>query len=338
MFATPTGLSLDDFGATSGWTESYFRRLIGDVNGDGFADIVGISTSGNYASYGTASGSFTPVVPLGFVAYPSTLYGNIALADVSGDGRADIVNFAFDGVTLALGQADGTFGINTTASTDFGVHYNGWDSQDEFPRLLEDVNGDGRADIVGFGYAGVWVSLAQNYETGPAFAPKSLGIADFGTDQGWYDDNIYHREVADVNGDGRVDIIGFGDDGVSVSLSNGDGTFAPMVFALADFGRDQGWSTQDLFPRIMGDVNGDGRADIVGFGIEGVYVALARADGTFAAPTLDIADFTARQGWTSQALFPRALADINHDGRIDIVGFGNDGVLVGLNTGSHFGI
>ena len=40
-----------------------------------------------------------------------------------------------------------------------------------------------------------------------------------------------------------------------------------------------GWASQDIYPRLLGDVNGDGRADIVGFGVAGAYTALGQADG-----------------------------------------------------------
>jgi hypothetical protein len=42
--------------------------------------------------------------------------------------------------------------------SNFGAVAGGW-RIDRHPRLTADVNGDGRADIVGFGNAGVWVSL-----------------------------------------------------------------------------------------------------------------------------------------------------------------------------------
>ena len=41
----------------------------------------------------------------------------------------------------------------------------------------------------------------------------------------------------------------------------------------------RGWSSDDLYPRELADVNGDGLADIVGFGIAGVTVALATGAG-----------------------------------------------------------
>ena len=82
-------------------------------------------------------------------------------------------------------------------------------------------------------------------------------------------------------GDGRADIVGFGDDGVWTALSNGDGTFQPARFVLSDFGVNNGWRV-DQHPRFLADLTGDGRADIVGFGDDGVWIAL----NTFTTPAL----------------------------------------------------
>ncbi len=71
---------------------------------------------------------------------------------------------------------------------------------------------------------------------------------------GWSSDNTFHRELADVNGDGRADIVGFGNAGMYVSMANADGTFAPSALKLAEFGTQAqagGWSSQDAFPRHM---------------------------------------------------------------------------------------
>ena len=72
-----------------------------------------------------------------------------------------------------------------------------------------------------------------------------------------------------------ADIVGFGADGVHVSLATGDGHFAPSTVELAFFGTNAGWSSNDTYPRELADVNGDGMADIVGFGNVGVYVSQA---------------------------------------------------------------
>jgi hypothetical protein len=82
-------------------------------------------------------------------------------------------------------------------------------------------------------------------------------------------------------------------------------------------------------------VNGDGLADIVGFGQAGVYVSLATGAGHFAAPTLQVANFgPGAGGWSSDNLYPRELADVNGDGTADIVGFGQAGVYESLAIGT----
>src|SRR5438270_11188995 len=68
------------------------------------------------------------------------------------------------------------------------------------------------------------------------------------------------------------DLVGFGDSGVWTALSNGDGTFRGPHFVVNNFGIDQGWQVAK-HPRFMADITGDGKADIVGFGDAGVWVA-----------------------------------------------------------------
>ncbi len=134
------------------------------------------------------------------------------------------------------------------------------------------MNGDGRADIVGFGQSGVFVSLASASGTG-AFSDPTFVLSNFGQASGWATQDGYARVLGDVNGDGMADIVGFGQAGVWVSLATGSGNFANPAFGLANFGQASGWSSDDLFHRELGDINGDGKADIVGFGQAGVWAA-----------------------------------------------------------------
>ena len=131
------------------------------------------------------------------------------------------------------------------------------------------------------------------------------------------------RFLADLTGDGRADIVGFGDAGVYVSLNHGDGTFSEPTLAVANFGFDAGGWRVERHPRYLADLTGDGRADIVGFGDAGVYVSLNHGDGTFSEPTLASGNFgylpePASGGWR----ITRFLADLTGDGRADIVAFG----------------
>lgn len=263
------------------------------------------------------------------------------LADVNGDNRADIVGFGLDNVFVSLARGNGTFSTAQVGFSDgLTVNNGGWSSQDIYPRQLADVNGDGLADIVAFGLDNVFVSLAKGDGT---FNPAQVGLSDGFTvnDGGWINQHTTLRQLADVNGDGLADIVGFGLDNVFVSLARGDGTFEQGQVGLSDgfTVNDGGWSSdidfQVQYPRLLADVNGDGRADIVGFGLNDVYVSLAKEDGTFQSAQVGLADgFTVNDGWANQNRYPRQLADVNEDGRIDIVGFGQDRIYVSLGNGN----
>lgn len=228
---------------------------------------------------------------------------------------------------VALAKADGTFEPSKLAIADYGAGVQGWVNNDTFPRIVADLNGDGRADILGFANFGAIVSLANADGT---YQNSQLAIGDFGASFGWNSQATFRRALADVNGDHKLDLVGFGNSAVIVALGNGDGTFAPTKVGIADFGYAQGWGNPDATPRTLADVNGDGRADIVGFGPAGTMVALANSDGTFQTAKLATTDFGTNAGWTSQASDPRLLGDINNDGWNDIMAFARAGLVVAL--------
>lgn len=198
------------------------------------------------------------------------------LADVSGDGRADIVGFGDPGTFVAYGQTAGTFTAPALRLRNFGTAQ-GWNNARHL-RTVVDVDVDGRADLVGFGNAGASVSCAQPDGT---FTPVTLEIGDFGYHQGWRVDQ-HAREVTDVISDGTADVVGFGYSGVSVAHGRANSSteipcpkssFGEPFLKAGEFGFNDGWS-QDRHPRLLGDVNGDGREDVVGFGYSATYVEL----------------------------------------------------------------
>src|SRR2546427_11086504 len=72
------------------------------------------------------------------------------------------------------------------------------------------------------------------------FGPPQFSLSAFGPGAGWSSQNRNPRLLADINNDGNADIVGFGADGVYVSLANGTGGFvAATVFA----GGSSSWRT-----------------------------------------------------------------------------------------------
>lgn len=277
-----------DFGSDAGWVAESHPRALGDVNGDGRADVVGFGEYGVSLAYSTGSGFSNGVYSLGAFhrassSWPDTVSAPRMVADVNGDGRADLVGFNATGTVVSLSQCQGVCNANTQfaapvlALAAFGSSSSqgGWDGI-RHPRRMADVNGDGKADIVGFSEWGVIVALSTSTATTVSFAPPALWLADFGADAsvGGWSSADYPRRMGDLNGDGKADIIGFGHDYVWVAFSNGT-TFLPAQRVLKNFTVASGtWIS--TFPRIVGDVDNDGKADLVGSSFLGTQAFLGK--------------------------------------------------------------
>ena len=349
IVAKDNDFTVNDANYGRGWTSfDEYPRQLGDVNGDGRADVVAFAHNSIGVALGQADGTFGSVITarnsdytFNGWEYESFDERPRQVADVNGDGRADIVAFGGIKVYTSLGQANGTFGSHITAKNSaFTADVWGYKSFDKRPRQVADVNGDGRADIVAFGRIEVYTALGQEDGTfGSVIVAKDDDFTVV-NGLGWSSFDKYPRHVADVNGDGRADIVGFGNDAVYTALGQANGTFGKTIearnddFTVNDSNYGRGWTSFDKYPRQLADVNGDGRADIVGFADDSVGFALGQADGTFSSVILaKDDDFTVNDGgWNSFNRNPRQVADVNGDGSADIVGFGNDDVLVSLKV------
>jgi RHS repeat-associated protein len=244
----------------------------------------------------------------------------------------DILGFGPDHVQVSLADKNGNMQAPTNWYSGFTKNNGGW-QEDKFPRLLGDVNGDGLPDIVGFGEAGVYVALND----GKKFVDAGTWSRAMTYNLEWRTDN-HPRHLADWNGDGMMDLVGFGYNGVEVHLSTGK-TFTQIVRQGDNnkFGSGN-WQISEE-PRIVQDINGDGMADIIGFQGDGnVVVALSTGMGM---KTIDkwhtSTTFTDKTDWTGENN-PRFLSDVNGDGLPDLVGYGNHEMFVVINSGGDAGM
>jgi Bacterial Ig-like domain (group 3)/FG-GAP-like repeat/FG-GAP repeat len=283
---------------------------VADFNNDGKSDLAVVnqgqfSTSTSQSSLsvllGDGHGSFQPAVTT-IVLNSGQATGNsgtAAVGDFNGDGLTDVAlntaGPAGPAVEVLLGKGDGSFRpdplILPVGQTPFSV-------------AVGDFDRNGALDLVTANSNGT-VSLLLN-NGGGSFRPH-IDLAVGGVPRA--------VAVGDFNGDGRLDVAAAQQlsNTVSVLLGNGDGTFArPQSFAAS--GQDFTFTPSSI---AVGDVNGDGRSDLVINLIGGedsvvsqLGVLLGNGDGTFRAPILQSPD-------TSGADGDVALGDFNNDGRLD---------------------
>ncbi len=267
-----------EFRSDPGFDTGYpgLPRAFADVNGDGRADycrfvgnVPGVFLSCALAAADGRFGSYdfnsSPDLMFGYGSLPRTF------ADVNGDGRADYCRFVQGQrgrfLSCALATADGGFG-NLDVNSDPGLAA----GHARLPRALVDANSDGRADYCRFVGTGSDMFLSCILATaGGRFGPyviRSVSVG-AGFDLGL---SSFPKGLGDVTGDGRVDYCRFvGSAAVprlSCAAANGNGGFGghDVTSALAVAG---GTTAISLglpgLPRMLGDVNADGRADFCRF-------------------------------------------------------------------------
>ncbi len=201
--------------------------VIGDFNGDGKPDLATANSTSNNISILLNHGNGT--FPT-HVEYPTGLMpGNIISGDFNGDGKLDLVVTTETGMSLLLGNGDGTF----QPHLDSVIGEAG-------PFATGDFNSDGKLDLA--------VSTQQDAQplvillgngdgTFQAAAPSAGAVGGY-------------PAVGDFNADGKPDLLLSGS---TIMLGNGDGTFREP------FGVSGGTGIVAVV-----DINHDGVPDVVG--------------------------------------------------------------------------
>jgi len=295
----------------------------------GIADIVGFGTTGVVILRNSVNLQTVAVIAnFGYDAGGWRTEKHVRLlGDTTGDRSTDIIGFGENDVWISVNNGNNTFQSPKSVLADFSYAAGGWRVEKHI-RFVADIRKTGYVDIVGFGDAGILVS--RNNGSG-GFGPAELALADFGYNSGWRLDR-HLRFLADVNGNGLPDVVGFGENHVFIGLNNGNGTFQPARSVINNFTVGAGGWQIDKHPRVVADLTGNGRADILGFGEAGVWVSLNNGSGSFGPVTKVVDNFAYAQGWRVEK-HPRFVADLTGNRRGDIVGFGDAGVYVSLNNG-----
>ena len=264
-------------------------RYLVDMDDDGYPDILGINSDGVwFARWDPSVNAFaTPVsvstqMKMDNAAVTGDCMGvdrqPIYLADMNGDGFADLVYVRMDGVHVMLwNPATQSFlAPNTTVFTEFKSDYR---KNTLYPTWLIDMNGDGYPDLVNFSSGGIRVALWN----GTSFNPSTLWTAEFPTSSSTNTGN-FPRRIVDLNGDGYPDVLEFRSDGVWAAMSNGQGKIFPATLWTSEFAgmtkdayNGNTWQIDTKTPRHLMDIDGDGIPEIVAFGDQDTRIATPTA-------------------------------------------------------------
>jgi hypothetical protein len=338
VVAAPAFLASNQFADGAGWGLPQFTSTVraADFNGDHIADFYGRGAAGIYLQLGSypgvwggsglVSSFFSDASGWGDPAYDVS----VQAADVDGDGQADLVGRGIEGVWVQLNLGGGqAFGPPMLAAPFFN-DATGWGVPQYAGTIrFADVNGDGMADIIGRGIAGVYVALAVG---GGHFAAPYLASSWFSDAIGFGQAQYYVSfGVADVNGDGLADLFERGGGGVYVQLATGGGGFGAPYLAASMFTDQAGFAVGPYRYAQVADLNGDGRPDIFERGIAGVYVQYGTGGGQFGPGQLVENFFSDANAWGNPEFAANVHAyDLNWDGVADLYGRGGAGVYVEL--------
>lgn len=306
---------------------------IGDFNNDGKLDIAWVGSSFLNVSLGKGNGTFQAPVASSISVFPYFLI----TGDFNGDGKLDLAGVDSSTLVIFLGNGDGTFtqtwgvpnranGLNFIAAADFNedghldLYVTGADTGRQWFQIYLG-NGDGTfvagqtyfnsyfagSPAIGDFNADGKLDLAVPEETQPYGVDVFLGNADGTFHELGISDVALWLVAADMNQDGKLDLVANDIDANCIMLGNGDGTFT-----------QSGCGGYGGVIAGIGDLNGDGKLDAATLFTQSelLSVGVLLGDGTGAFPTSS--RFVAGV-WVEAPLPNGGIGDFNNDGMLDVV-------------------
>ena len=305
-----------------------------DINGDGTADICARGYSGIYCAF-TKQGSYSThslVLELGNTQGWDDVsnYATIKFADVNGDNKADICARANAGIMCWTSKGNGFNGAGATLAMSDDNGYN--DVKYYSTIRFGDINGDGKDDVC--------ARFKDGFKCYPSTGTgwgSAIALGDMADSSGWGSPQYYSTiRMADINGDGKVDVCGRGSAGFRCWLSNGT-KFTEIATPITAWNNTNKWDDPKYYATIrMADINGDHKADVCGRDKDGVVCYLS--NGTSFVSALRGPNLTDDSGWGDYDNYSTMhMGDINGDGKDDLCIRANAKLGCYMSTGSGFG-